>query len=51
MARSHNFSSGPTAVPPEVLTQAHDAPFDFAGTGMSLMDISHRSPLSTAVAA
>ncbi|MBK4987384.1 3-phosphoserine/phosphohydroxythreonine transaminase [Pseudomonas sp. S36] len=50
MARSHNFSAGPTAVPLEVLTQAHDEFFDFAGTGMSVMEISHRSPLFTAVA-
>ncbi|WP_339471347.1 3-phosphoserine/phosphohydroxythreonine transaminase [Pseudomonas sp. EL_65y_Pfl1_R83] len=43
MARSHNFSAGPTAVPLEVLTQAHEEFFDFAGTGMSVMEISHRS--------
>ncbi|MDH4555157.1 3-phosphoserine/phosphohydroxythreonine transaminase [Pseudomonas sp. BN417] len=43
MARSHNFSAGPTALPLEVLQQAHEEFFDFAGTGMSVMEISHRS--------
>jgi phosphoserine aminotransferase len=43
MARSHNFSAGPTALPLEVLRQAHEEFFDFAGTGMSVMEISHRS--------
>lgn len=42
MAGSHNFSACPTAVPLEVLTQAHEEFFDFAGTG-SVMKISHRS--------
>ncbi|MFN3356759.1 MAG: hypothetical protein ACK418_12195 [Pseudomonas sp.] len=35
--------AGPAAVPLEVLTQAHEAFFDFAGTGMSVMELSHRS--------
>lgn len=43
MTRSHNFSAGPTALPLEVLQQAHEEFFDFAGTGMSVMEISHRS--------
>ena len=50
MARSHNFSAGPTAVPLDVLTQAHEEFFDFAGTGMSVMEISHRSQVFMAVA-
>ena len=43
MARSHNFSAGPSALPMEVLREAHREFFDFAGTGMSVMEISHRS--------
>jgi len=50
MARSHNFSAGPTAVPLDVLTQAHEEFFDFAGTGMSVMEVSHRSQVFMAVA-
>lgn len=43
MARSHNFSAGPSALPMEVLREAHAEFFDFAGSGMSAMEISHRS--------
>ncbi len=43
MARSYNFSAGPAALPLEVLQEAHEEFFDFAGTGMSVMEISHRS--------
>nr|WP_199064093.1 3-phosphoserine/phosphohydroxythreonine transaminase [Chromobacterium sp. ASV5] len=50
MARSHNFSAGPTALPIEVLQQAHEEFFDFAGSGMSVMEISHRSELFLRVA-
>ncbi|MGE8409191.1 MAG: 3-phosphoserine/phosphohydroxythreonine transaminase [Pseudomonas sp.] len=50
MGRSYNFSAGPTALPLEVLQQAHDEFFDFAGSGMSIMEVSHRSELFMAVA-
>lgn len=50
MERSHNFSAGPTALPIEVLRQAHDEFFDFAGTGMSVMEISHRSEVFMEIA-
>ncbi len=50
MARSYNFSAGPTALPIEVLRQAHDEFFDFAGTGMSVMEISHRSEVFMEIA-
>lgn len=43
MARSYNFSAGPAALPLDVLQEAHEEFFDFAGTGMSVMEISHRS--------
>ena len=50
MARSYNFSAGPTALPIEVLRQAHEEFFDFAGTGMSVMEISHRSDVFREIA-
>jgi phosphoserine aminotransferase len=45
MARSHNFSAGPSALPIEVLQEVHDEFFDFSGSGMSVMEISHRSEM------
>ena len=39
----YNFNPGPAALPREVLEQARDELLDFAGTGMSVMEISHRS--------
>ena len=43
MSRVHNFSAGPAALPLEVLdTIKSDIP-DWNGTGMSVMEISHRS--------
>ncbi len=43
MSRVHNFSAGPAALPAEVLeTIKSDIP-DWSGTGMSVMEISHRS--------
>lgn len=50
MARSYNFSAGPAALPLEVLQQAHEEFFDFAGTGMSVMEISHRSDVFIEIA-
>ncbi len=50
MARSHNFSAGPSALPTEVLQEARDEFFDFSGSGMSVMEISHRSELFMALA-
>ena len=41
--RSFNFSAGPAAIPEEVLCQAQDEMLDYAGTGMSVMEMSHRS--------
>ncbi len=40
--RVYNFSAGPSALPMEVLKQAQDEFLDFAGTGMSVTEISHR---------
>ena len=39
----HNFSAGPCILPPEVLNEAAVAVNDFNGSGLSLIEISHRS--------
>lgn len=39
----HNFGAGPGILPHEVLKQAAEAVVDFNGTGLSLLEISHRS--------
>ncbi len=41
--RVYNFNPGPAALPLEVLQQAQTEMLDFRGTGMSVMEISHRS--------
>jgi len=43
MSRVHNFSAGPAALPLEVLEQAQASLTDYEGSGMSVMEISHRS--------
>ncbi|MFO7548273.1 MAG: 3-phosphoserine/phosphohydroxythreonine transaminase [Acidimicrobiia bacterium] len=40
----HNFGAGPSTLPVAVLEEARDELVDFAGTGMSLVELSHRSP-------
>lgn len=50
MARVHNFSAGPAALPECVLREAQSELLDFAGTGMSILEMSHRSPSFQAVA-
>lgn len=42
--RVHNFGAGPCALPTEVLEEVRDELLDFAGTGMSVVELSHRSP-------
>ena len=42
MSRVFNFSAGPAALPEEVLTQARDELLDWHGSGMSVMEMSHR---------
>jgi phosphoserine aminotransferase len=42
MARVHNFSAGPAVLPEEVLAQARDEMLDWHGSGMSVMEMSHR---------
>jgi phosphoserine aminotransferase len=43
LKRAYNFNPGPGALPLEVLRQAQAELLDFKGTGMSVMEISHRS--------
>ncbi|HYG73549.1 MAG TPA: 3-phosphoserine/phosphohydroxythreonine transaminase [Planctomycetota bacterium] len=43
MARIHNFGAGPAALPLPVLQKAQAELLDYAGTGMSIMEMSHRS--------
>lgn len=43
MNRAHNFYAGPAILPIEVVEETAKATLDFNGTGMSIMEISHRS--------
>lgn len=43
MKRVYNFSAGPAVLPEEVLREAADEMLDYGGTGMSVMEMSHRS--------
>ena len=42
MSRVHNFGAGPAALPPDVLETIRDDIPDWLGTGMSVMEVSHR---------
>ena len=44
MARVYNFSAGPAALPESVLRECADEMMDYRGSGMSVMEMSHRSP-------
>ena len=41
--KKHNFSAGPCVLPQEVLLKASEAVMDFNNSGLSLIEISHRS--------
>jgi phosphoserine aminotransferase len=43
MANTYNFSAGPAVLPQEVLIEAQNELLDYRGTGMSVMEMSHRS--------
>ncbi len=43
VARVYNFSAGPAVLPEEVLREAAEEMLDYKGTGMSVMEMSHRS--------
>lgn len=42
--RKHNFNAGPAILPADVVLQASEAAANFNGSGMSILEISHRSP-------
>lgn len=48
--RKFNFCAGPAALPEEVLQQAAEELVDFRGAGLSVMEMSHRSPEIVAIA-
>jgi len=43
MKRAINFNAGPAAIPQEVLEEAREELLDWKSTGMSVMEVSHRS--------
>ena len=49
MARVHNFGAGPAALPLPVLEKARAEMSDYGGSGMSIMEMSHRSKTFDAV--
>ncbi len=51
MERIYNFSPGPAALPTPVLEQARDEMLNWRGTGMSVMEVSHRGPEFSELAA
>lgn len=50
MKRVFNFSPGPAVLPVEVLEQARDELLDWHGTGMSVMEMSHRGKAFISIA-
>jgi phosphoserine aminotransferase len=44
LKRAYNFSGGPATLPVAVLEKVRDELLDYRGTGMSVMEMSHRSP-------
>jgi phosphoserine aminotransferase len=50
MARVFNFSAGPAVLPEEVLNQAKEELLDWHGSGMSVMEMSHRGKEFIAIA-
>ena len=45
MARVYNFAAGPATLPLEVLEEAQKELLDYENSGMSVMEMSHRSKL------
>ena len=45
MSRVYNFSAGPSMLPLEVLEKCRDQMLDYEGSGMSVMEMSHRAPV------
>ena len=40
--KKHNFNAGPSILPREVIENAANAVLDFGGSGLSILEISHR---------
>ena len=51
MSRIYNFSAGPAMLPEEVLAQAREEMLDWRGSGMSVMEMSHRGKEFMSIAA
>lgn len=51
MSRIFNFSAGPSALPEDVLKQAQSEMLDWRGSGMSVMEMSHRGKQFSSIAA
>jgi len=51
MSRIFNFSAGPAMLPAEVLSRAGDEILDWHGSGMSVMEMSHRGKEFMGIAA
>ena len=51
MSRSYNFCAGPASLPESVLKQAQEEMLDWQGSGLSIMEMSHRGAEITAIAA
>ena len=51
MTRVFNFSAGPATLPEEVLRQAAEEMLDWRGSGMSVMEMSHRGKEFIGIAA
>ena len=49
MSRIYNFSAGPAVLPVECLEQARDEMLDYNGSGMSVMEMSHRGKVYAAI--
>lgn len=49
MNRVYNFSAGPSMLPEPVLRKAAEEMLDYKGTGMSVMEMSHRSKVYEAI--
>ena len=45
----HNFNAGPSILPKVVFEEASRAILDFNGTGLSILEIGHRTPIFEAV--
>ncbi len=49
MIAKHNFNSGPSILPREVFEKAAEACIEYGNTGLSILEIGHRTPLFEAV--